>query len=75
MPGVNHLLVPATTGEVDEYSKLGEASVSPQDHERGCELAAEGDEHGALTVGGGRWAMGDGRWAVAQNTGPSKFSH
>ena len=30
VPGVNHLLVPATTGEVDEYSKLGEASVSPQ---------------------------------------------
>jgi pimeloyl-ACP methyl ester carboxylesterase len=27
--GVNHLLVPATTGEVDEYAKLGNVSVSP----------------------------------------------
>jgi uncharacterized protein len=27
--GVNHLLVPATTGEADEYGQLGNASVSP----------------------------------------------
>ncbi len=29
VPGVNHLLVPATTGEVDEYAQLKGASVSP----------------------------------------------
>jgi len=29
VPGVNHLLVPARTGEVDEYATLGSASVSP----------------------------------------------
>lgn len=29
VPGVNHLLVPAKTGEVDEYSDLAGASVSP----------------------------------------------
>ena len=29
VPGVNHLLVPATTGEVDEYARLGNAQVSP----------------------------------------------
>ena len=29
VPGVNHLLVPATTGEADEYSRLGNAQVSP----------------------------------------------
>ena len=29
VPGVNHLLVPATTGEVDEYGRLGNVSVSP----------------------------------------------
>ncbi len=28
--GVNHLLVPAKTGEVDEYSRLGNVSVSPE---------------------------------------------
>ncbi len=28
VPGVNHLLVPARTGEVSEYSTLGEAKVS-----------------------------------------------
>lgn len=28
VPGVNHLLVPATTGEVDEYGRLGNAQVS-----------------------------------------------
>ena len=28
--GVNHLLVPAKTGEVDEYPSLGNASVSPE---------------------------------------------
>jgi uncharacterized protein len=27
--GVNHLLVPATTGEADEYASLSEATVSP----------------------------------------------
>jgi len=27
--GINHLLVPATTGEVDEYGTLGDVSVSP----------------------------------------------
>lgn len=30
VPGVNHLLVPATTGEVDEYSSLGAKTVSPE---------------------------------------------
>jgi pimeloyl-ACP methyl ester carboxylesterase len=29
VPGVNHLLVPATTGEVDEYSTLPDKTVSP----------------------------------------------
>jgi uncharacterized protein len=29
VPGVNHLLVPATTGEVDEYATLTEKRVSP----------------------------------------------
>jgi uncharacterized protein len=29
VPGVNHLLVPAKTGEVDEYARLGNVSVSP----------------------------------------------
>ncbi|HWF85772.1 MAG TPA: alpha/beta fold hydrolase [Vicinamibacterales bacterium] len=29
VPGVNHLLVPAVTGEVDEYAKLSGAHVSP----------------------------------------------
>ena len=28
MPGINHLLVPATTGEVDEYARLTDG-VSP----------------------------------------------
>ena len=31
VPGVNHLLVPAKTGDVTEYGSLGpEAKVSPQ---------------------------------------------
>lgn len=30
IPGVNHLLVPATTGEVDEYRTLANAAVSPE---------------------------------------------
>lgn len=30
VPGVNHLLVPAVTGEADEYSRLGSEKVSPQ---------------------------------------------
>ena len=29
MPGINHLLVPATTGEVDEYARLTDRRVSP----------------------------------------------
>jgi len=29
VPGVNHLLLPATTGEADEYAKLSSAHVSP----------------------------------------------
>ncbi len=29
VPGVNHLLVPAETGEVDEYPRLGSVQVSP----------------------------------------------
>ncbi len=29
VPGVNHLLVPATTGEVDEYARLTDKQVSP----------------------------------------------
>jgi fermentation-respiration switch protein FrsA (DUF1100 family) len=28
VPGVNHLLVPAKTGEVDEYATLNDAKVS-----------------------------------------------
>ena len=30
IPGVNHLLVPATTGEVDEYGTLKDLQVSPK---------------------------------------------
>jgi pimeloyl-ACP methyl ester carboxylesterase len=30
IPGINHLLVPATTGEVAEYSQLREKAVSPK---------------------------------------------
>ena len=30
VPGVNHLLVPAVTGEVQEYSSLADKSVSPE---------------------------------------------
>jgi uncharacterized protein len=29
IPGINHLLLPATTGEVDEYGKLQDRKVSP----------------------------------------------
>ncbi|MCC6162016.1 MAG: prolyl oligopeptidase family serine peptidase, partial [Acidobacteria bacterium] len=29
IPGINHLLVPARTGEVSEYGALGDARVSP----------------------------------------------
>jgi dipeptidyl aminopeptidase/acylaminoacyl peptidase len=29
VPGVNHLLVPAVTGEFEEYSQLTERQVSP----------------------------------------------
>jgi fermentation-respiration switch protein FrsA (DUF1100 family) len=29
-PGINHLLVPAKTGEVDEYPMLSEKNVSPE---------------------------------------------
>jgi hypothetical protein len=29
IPGINHLLVAATTGEVDEYAKLPDKHVSP----------------------------------------------
>jgi pimeloyl-ACP methyl ester carboxylesterase len=29
MPGINHLLLPATTGEFDEYSSLSDQRVSP----------------------------------------------
>ena len=29
VPGVNHLLVPAKTGEVSEYSSLADAEVAP----------------------------------------------
>ena len=30
VPGINHLLVPAKTGEVSEYGTLGDAKVSPE---------------------------------------------
>jgi fermentation-respiration switch protein FrsA (DUF1100 family) len=30
VPGINHLLVPATTGEIAEYASLSEAKVSPE---------------------------------------------
>jgi fermentation-respiration switch protein FrsA (DUF1100 family) len=29
MPGINHLLVPAATGEVEEYGRLTDRQVSP----------------------------------------------
>jgi len=29
IPGINHLLVPANTGEVDEYGRLTDRHVSP----------------------------------------------
>lgn len=29
LPGINHLLVPATTGEISAYGSLGDAKVSP----------------------------------------------
>jgi uncharacterized protein len=29
LPGINHLLVPATTGEVDEYARLPSRTISP----------------------------------------------
>ena len=29
IPGVNHLLVPAQTGEIDEYARLADRTVSP----------------------------------------------
>jgi hypothetical protein len=29
VPGINHLLVPATTGEADEYATLKDKRVSP----------------------------------------------
>jgi len=29
IPGVNHLLVPAQTGETDEYASLGDKQISP----------------------------------------------
>jgi pimeloyl-ACP methyl ester carboxylesterase len=29
LPGVNHLLVPATTGDIDEYATLSDRQVSP----------------------------------------------
>jgi len=28
VPGVNHLLVPATTGEIDEYGSLNDRQVA-----------------------------------------------
>jgi fermentation-respiration switch protein FrsA (DUF1100 family) len=30
IPGINHLLVPATTGEVSEYGSLKDKTVSPK---------------------------------------------
>jgi hypothetical protein len=29
LPGINHLLVSATTGEVDEYARLPSRTISP----------------------------------------------
>ena len=29
VPGVNHLLVPATTGEIEEYAALKDSHISP----------------------------------------------
>ena len=29
VPGINHLLIPATTGEVEEYGRLTDRHVSP----------------------------------------------
>ena len=38
VPGVNHLLVPAKTGDVTEYGSLGpDAKISPRCHVRDCE--------------------------------------
>ena len=41
VPGVNHLLVPATTGEVDEYASLPDKHVSPAVTRRDRVVAAE----------------------------------
>jgi hypothetical protein len=30
IPGINHLLVPATTGEVSEYGQLKDLAISPK---------------------------------------------
>jgi hypothetical protein len=29
VPGINHLLLPATTGDVDEYASLRDLQISP----------------------------------------------
>jgi hypothetical protein len=46
IPGVNHLLVPATTGEVDEYAALKDkqigATVAPRSWLAAEDLAATG---------------------------------
>ena len=41
VPGVNHLLVPATTGEFDEYSSAQRQARQPGHLDGGRELAAE----------------------------------
>ncbi len=41
VPGVNHLLVPATTGEIDEYGTLTDRTVSPAVTGALADLAAE----------------------------------
>ena len=45
VPGVNHLLVPAKTGDVSEYGSLGpDAKVAPQVTSRDRELPDESPE-------------------------------
>ena len=50
VPGVNHLLVPAKTGEVDEYGTLQDKQVSPAVTEAIIDVAAEDALGRALAI-------------------------
>jgi uncharacterized protein len=56
VPGVNHLLVPATTGEVDEYAKLTDKHVSP--------LVTDAIVGWLKKTLIGRWSLVVGRWSA-----------